>query len=185
LTELDQSVRAFLDQVAAPTPSCTGGTVCAVTVAAAAGLVEMSAGVSREGEVVSRAGLLRCRATELVEADARAYAAVLAARRGPERDEALVRAARPPLRIALLAEEVAELATDLATRTRPALRGDALSAATLAAGSARGAATLVRVNLAQAGAGLDDADEADRAASAAYASAAVSRPPGDPSAPHG
>ena len=46
MSELDRSVRDYLAQVASPTPSATGGNVGAITVAAAAGLVAMTARVS-------------------------------------------------------------------------------------------------------------------------------------------
>lgn len=188
--DLDRTVRDFVAEVAAPTPSCTGGTVCAVTTSAAAGLVAMCAGLSRAldraSDVATRAGALRGLAMELVAADANAYAAVLTAQRRPRDDpqratelrKELTAAAQPPLQIVRIAEETTALAADLASRTTPALRGDAISAATLAAGAARGAATLVRINLTSAGGSLDEAVEAERTAAAAerQANAAVNSP---------
>ncbi len=56
-------------------------------------------------------------------------------------------AAGPPLEIAEAAAEVAELARSVAEAGRPALRGDALAGADLAAGAARAAARLVEINV--------------------------------------
>ena len=56
-------------------------------------------------------------------------------------------AAEPPLAIAEAAAEVAELGRTVAAEGRPALRGDALAGADLAAGAARAAARLVEINV--------------------------------------
>ncbi|RCW43142.1 formiminotetrahydrofolate cyclodeaminase [Halopolyspora algeriensis] len=182
---LDTSVRDFLAEVAAPTPSATGGGVGAVTTAAAAGLVAMVARLSTSlqdsAELAAQAEGLRERAMELATADADSYAAVLAAQRRPREDpdraealrEALAAAARPPFRLALLASEIADLAADLAERGKPVLRGDAVTATTLAAAAARSSAVLVRTNLTAAGHSLEHADSADAAAAAAQRSSAT------------
>ncbi|MBA8825906.1 formiminotetrahydrofolate cyclodeaminase [Saccharopolyspora lacisalsi] len=179
----DQPLREFLDEVAEPTPSVTGGGVNAVTSAAAAGLVAMTARLSPDLDdsdaLAARAERLRERAGELAVADSESYAAVLAAGRRDRQDadraaalcDALAEAAEPPLRLALLASDIAEMAADIATRIASALRGDAVTAATLAHGASRAAAALVRVNLASAGLPLDRAHEAAAAADSAERSA--------------
>lgn len=172
----DQPVRDFLAEVAAPTPSVTSGSVGAVTSAAAAGLVAMTARLSPTLEdaedLTARADHLRERAGELATADSQAYAAVFAAQRRDRQDadraaalrDALAEAADPPLRLALLAAEIAAMAADLTARITSSLRGDTITAATLAAGVAQGSATLVRINLTSAGFPLDRAHEAEAAA---------------------
>ena len=175
MTDLDASVRGFLDEVAAPTPSATGGVVGAVTVASAAGLAAMTARLIRSSSRAARAEALRQRATELAVADSEAYQAVLAAQRRSGEDparaeavrEALAGAAGPPAKLAEVAAEVAALAAELAGDATPALRGDVRTAATLAAACARSAAELARINLTSAGADLAAADEADRHATEA------------------
>ena len=104
-------------------------------------------------------GLLH-RAAPLAQADADAYGDVLAAIRAPRqpagrpREErvsaALARATEVPLEVAGLADRVAALAADIAGRGNPAVRGDALTAARLAAAAAQAAAALVQINLAGA-----------------------------------
>ena len=166
---LDRTLRQFLDEVAAPAPTATGGGVGAVTAASAAGLVTMTARLSPAlddaGELAARAEELRSTLTGLAEQDQRSYDAVLAAQRrdsgDPERGralrEALRGAARPPLRVARAGAEVSTLAADLAGRTKRSLRGDAVTACALAAASARSAAALAQGNLAAA-AKLDEPD---------------------------
>lgn len=180
---LDGSVREFLDEVATPTPTVTGGAVNAVTAASAAGLVSMVARLSSampDAEtIVASVDDLRAKAVKLAETDSQAYAPVLAARRrstdDPERNSALrvayVEAAQPPLRLAELAAELAEIAADVAARGKKSLRGDAVTAATLAAGAARASTSLARVNLAAAGQNWNN----DTAATVAERHAATSR----------
>ncbi|GAB2664008.1 hypothetical protein GCM10027271_23540 [Saccharopolyspora gloriosae] len=175
MTDLGVSVRDFLDEVAAPTPSATGGVVGAVTAAAAAGLLAMTARLRRDPTRAAQAEALRQRATELAGADSDAYREVLAAQRRDRDDPgrsaalaaALVGAAGPPAALAALAEQVAALAAEVAAEATPALRGDAHTAAALAAACARGAAILARINLTAAGADPGAADEADAHAAAA------------------
>jgi formiminotetrahydrofolate cyclodeaminase len=75
---------------------------------------------------------------------------------------------------------VAALAADVADRGNPAVRGDALAAAQLAAAAAQTAAALVQINLA----GMPDdprpARAADLAAHAARLAAQAARLPGSP-----
>ena len=157
---LDQQARDFLDQLAARTPAPGGGGAAAVTVAMAAGLVAMAARFSATqlpaaSDLADQADELRRRAADLADLDARAYAAVLDARRLPggngqrrERTrEALLAAAVVPAEIAEIGARVAAMAARLAEAGNPNLRGDAVTGAVLAAASARSAACLVGINV--------------------------------------
>jgi formiminotetrahydrofolate cyclodeaminase len=149
----EKTLAGFLDEVGAKTSAPGGGAVAAVAVSLAAALAEMAAQFSgkqwdRADEAVTSARELRTRAMPLAEADAEAYAAVIAARGTPDYDEALSRAADVPLAVAQAAAEVAELAAELAASGNPNLRGDASTAALLAESAARAAANLVEINLA-------------------------------------
>jgi formiminotetrahydrofolate cyclodeaminase len=135
--------------------------------------------------------LLR-RAAPLAQADADAYAGVLAALRAPgqpdgrQREEqvsaALTRASEVPLEVAELGGRVAALAADIADRGNPAVRGDALAAAQLAAAAARTAAALVHINLAETPDDPGPARAAQWAADAARLAAQAARLPGGHSA---
>jgi formiminotetrahydrofolate cyclodeaminase len=161
---LQEPVERFLDRIASAEPAPAGGSVVAVAVAMAAGLVAMAArlahGWPKANEVVERAEALRSRMATLALADEDAYARVTEALRlppaSPSRDAelaaALSGAADVPLAVAEAATEVALLATLVAQEGNERLRGDALIAAELAEAGARGAAELVAINLA----GLDD-----------------------------
>jgi len=163
-SSLQDPVERFLDRIASAEPAPAGGTVAAVAVAMAAGLVAMAARLAHEwpkaGEVVERAETLRSRLTTLALADEDAYAKVMEALRlppaSPSRDAevaaALSGAADVPLAIAEAAAEVAVVAALVAQEGNDRLRGDAVVAAELAGAGARGAAQLVAINLA----GLDD-----------------------------
>jgi formiminotetrahydrofolate cyclodeaminase len=158
---LDQPVRDFLDEIAAAGTTPAGGSVAALVSACAAALlakIARASGSWPEGAGVAAQGdSLRERATELVQAVAEEYEAALRARTdeseeaGPRRDFALgqayARAAEPPLQIVRLAADVAQLAVVVAANADPALRADAVTAASLAAGAASAAAELVAVNL--------------------------------------
>jgi formiminotetrahydrofolate cyclodeaminase len=161
---LDQPVRGFLDQLAARTPTPGGGGAAAVTGALAAGLVAMAARFSATlpgaGDLADQADELRVRVASLADLDARAYAAVLAALRGPgeadprreaereaQRRKALLGAALVPLEIAEIGARVAAMAVQVAEAGNQNLRGDAVTGAVLAAASARSAACLVDINV--------------------------------------
>ena len=120
--------------------------MAAVVAAFAAALTEMAARYAADEEVATRAAALRARFLELASEDAEAYAAVLGAK-GEERQQALSRAADVPLELAESAVEIAELANRLAAEGNPTLRGDAMTAALLAAAATKAAANLVEINL--------------------------------------
>jgi formiminotetrahydrofolate cyclodeaminase len=188
---LELRLHEFLDEVASEGHTPGGGSVAAVATAAAAGLLAKVArasgdGWTEAGAIVAQAESLRARAIPLAEADAEEYEAALRAgaesggESGERRDftlgRAFARAAEPPLRIAEVATDVANLALLVVRNGEPSLRADAATAAALAAAAARGAAELVAVNL-TASAGDERvlqaarlADEAARAAESAFAS---------------
>jgi formiminotetrahydrofolate cyclodeaminase len=180
----DISLREFLAEVAAPTPAWSAGGVLAVTAAASAGLVAMSARLSKDldgaEERADEADRLATRAMELATADSEAYRAVLTAQRAPatEADRkanisaALADAAQPPLELARVGERIARLAVAVAALGEPVTRGDVISAALLGASSARSAAVLVRINLTSSGRPDDTRIEEAFAAAAAADNAA-------------
>jgi formiminotetrahydrofolate cyclodeaminase len=149
----DRPLAALLGEIAAATPAPGGGSTAAVACALAAALVEMSAGPPHE-----RAAALQARALELADEDLSSFAPVLEAQRLPAGDEtrservraALSAASETPLAIAAVGCEVAELAAEVARAGRPALEGDAATAALLAEAATRAAARLVELNLARA-----------------------------------
>jgi formiminotetrahydrofolate cyclodeaminase len=158
---LDLTVAELLDELAAPGPP-GGGSALGFTVAIAASVVAMAARASTEswgaaGGVAAQAEALRARAAPLAQLDAEIYDEALAVREGAAalpaetRDwkigRAFAAAAELPLEIARTATDVAELAADVAVRGDSRVRADAVAAATLAAAAARGAVTLVAVNL--------------------------------------
>jgi formiminotetrahydrofolate cyclodeaminase len=125
-------------------------------------------------DALARAGQLRRRALELAEIELHAYEPVLEALRLPRDDpdrsrrvaEAQSEASRPPLEVAGVAAEVAELAAHIARAGNPNLAGDAIASALLAEAAAQAAARLVAINLGH-GAMVDEAREcAERAAAA-------------------
>lgn len=171
---LDLSVRELLDAVASRTSAPGGGAVAALSTALAAALTGMAArfAAPEEGPSAAEADELRERAAVLLDADAAAYGAFLAALRRPRddpgREQAVDatrdRAAAVPGEIAAIAAAVSELAAPLAAGGNPNLRGDAVAAVLLAAAAAGTAAQLVAVNV-----GADPRTELARAHAAAAA----------------
>jgi formiminotetrahydrofolate cyclodeaminase len=148
-----------------------GGWVAGTAAALAAGAV---AAAAREGTWDEAAGssaqalALGARARRLADADAGAYAAatVALAERGQVGaavlGRALEEAAARPLELADAAADVATLAAEVADRTVPERRPDAVCGALIAAAAARAAAHLVHVNLA-VGPGDPRGDQAEAA----------------------
>ncbi|MGH3900194.1 MAG: cyclodeaminase/cyclohydrolase family protein [Pseudonocardiaceae bacterium] len=185
---LDCSVGDLLDRFAAKLSAPGGGAAAAITAAMAAGLLGMTARFST-GQLIDSAGRaahadrVRDQVAALAERDAEAYQAVLSAfalPREPDPDvrrrqirRALERAARVPTEIAEAASGIATEAVELAQRGNCNLRGDAFTAATLAAAAARSAAELVRLNVDLGDLGGDLADRAARAADVAADAVAV------------
>jgi len=171
----------LLDEIASGKPAPGGGSVAAIVVAMAAGLVTMAARLSQDewpgaAAVVERSEDIRARVAPLAAADAAAFEEVLIALRLPRHleeevreaalDNALVRAAEVPLQVAREAAEIAELGAVVAERGNPRLRGEAVSGSLLAASAGRAAANLVAMNR-----GADQGDERIGQARALVASA--------------
>jgi formiminotetrahydrofolate cyclodeaminase len=177
------SVQGLLDELASESPAPAGGSAAAVGVAMAAALVEMGARRSPGWEdaigVAAQARAIRRRVVPLVQADADAYVASLAALASIEdapglgRDEAiasaLAGAADVALEIARAGTDTAFLAELVADRGEPSGRDDAQAAAVLAEAGTRVAAALVAANLITA----EGDDRETTAASFARSAAAV------------
>jgi len=166
----DLPVHALLERLGSSDPVPGGGSAAALSAAMGAALVamvaELTIGRPDSSEVVAtiaelRAGALDRRATllELAEDDATAYDAVVRARRMPKGSEperaaratalssAMVAAAEVPLRTAVVAAEVIDLAQRIAPIGNRNAVSDAGVAALLAAAGLRGALLNVRINL--------------------------------------
>jgi formiminotetrahydrofolate cyclodeaminase len=148
---LDDSLRSFLDRLAAQEPGPRGGSAAALTAAMAASIslvcAERSPG---SGGIAVEAGALRKRAEALAIIDAEAYAQYLEAvelHDDAALGAALEHAADAPLQIAEVASDTAQLAAGLAEHCEPALQADAVAASLLAEAAARAAGNLVAVNL--------------------------------------
>lgn len=183
----DLSLDALLEELAAPRAVPAGGSALAAALAGAAAVVQMAARLSAESwpdavGVAAQAESLRERAAFLVDEDAEVFRRALDARKtSPDADpspeqrdfalgQALVAAAEPPLQLARLAADVAELSAAVAERGEPRVHADVAAAAALAAGVAHGARELVAVNL-TATPGDPRVEEATRLAAAAAATA--------------
>ena len=182
---LDMPVGGFLDALSAATPDPGGGGVAAIAVALGASLCAMTAGLSARqlptaGDLAERARQLRDRAAPLAQADGEAYRAVLAALRAkdtapgtssqgpPPLAPALSAACTVPMEVAEIGAEVAAVAAAIAAGGNPNVRGDAVTAALLAAAGSRAAAALVRIN-------LTGAEDDDRPARAEHLAAGAAR----------
>ncbi|WP_051580976.1 cyclodeaminase/cyclohydrolase family protein [Pseudonocardia acaciae] len=170
----DVTVGEFLGELAARRPAPSGGAAAALTLAMAAGLTAMAARFSRSDELAALAGRadeLRARALALADADAAAYAEVLAAGRDrTARGEAMRAATEVPLEMARHGAEVAKLAARLAAEGNQNLAGDARTAVLLAEAGVRAAAELVGINVRHGeldGAAIADARAYVRAAQSA------------------
>jgi methenyltetrahydrofolate cyclohydrolase len=144
-------VRELLDELGAVTPAPGGGSAAAWAAALAAALVEMAAGFADDEDSRARAHALRDQALALAEEERGTYGRVLDARRRGDEGaaaDALSQAADPPLAIARVGAEVAELGAAVARAGKEALKGDALTGVELAGAACRAAARLVEINLA-------------------------------------
>jgi formiminotetrahydrofolate cyclodeaminase len=159
----DETVEAFLGQLAARVPAPGGGATAALHAAQAAALVAMVArysnGARYDADLMARilteADGVWDEALALAEADAEAFGAVSAAYQLPkETDEqlqarsaaiaaALVGAARPPADVIRAARRLVELAEEL----QPAGNRNVITDVAAAAEAARAAAVTARVNI--------------------------------------
>jgi methenyltetrahydrofolate cyclohydrolase len=151
---------ALWERVAEGSQGMGAGAVAAATAATAASLVEMVARASvdmwpQAADVAGEAHALRMWATQLAQVNMDTYSnakeALASAYAGQGETDSLKDtlgvAMEVPLRIAELADDVAELANRTAQSGDYDLRPDAAAAAVLAAASARAAAHLVTINL--------------------------------------
>ena len=177
---------ALLEELAAPREVPGAGSALAVALATAAAVVQMAARLSPDSwadaaGVGAQAEALLNRATALVDEDADAYRRALEARaaadetaRPEQRDWTLgqitAAAAEPPLAIARLAADLAELCAAAGARVEPRVHADVAAAVALAVAVARGARELVAANLTALTGDLR-VEEADRLVAAAESAA--------------
>jgi len=159
----DQTIEAFLGELAARVPAPGGGATAALHAAQAAALLAMVARYSDGprydaefmGGLVTRADQLRDEALALAEADAAAFGAVADAYRLPKDTdeekqarsaavaEAVAGAAGPPASVVRLARVL----TDMAEELLPAGNRNVITDVAAAAEAARAAAVTARVNI--------------------------------------
>jgi methenyltetrahydrofolate cyclohydrolase len=166
----DLATTTLLERLSSSDPAPGGGSAAALAAAMGASLVAMVAALTSGrpayaeheavvAELAARAIDARDRLVELAEEDAVGYAAVVQARRMPKETDsqrearttaintAMANAAAVPLRAALVAAEVLELAERIAPIGNRNAVSDAGVAAQLAAAGVRGAILNVRINL--------------------------------------
>jgi methenyltetrahydrofolate cyclohydrolase len=163
----DQTIGAFLDQLAARVPAPGGGATAALHVAQSAALLAMVARYSDSsrydaalmGRIVADADELRGEALILAEADAEAFRAVSDAYRRPRESageqaarsaaiaEALAGAARPPAGVIRVALTLTGMAEELLSAGNPNMITDVAAAAEAARAAAVTARAFVEVNL--------------------------------------
>ncbi|HUJ56551.1 MAG TPA: cyclodeaminase/cyclohydrolase family protein [Gaiellaceae bacterium] len=154
------TVARFLEELSSGAATPGGGCAAALSGALAAGLVAMVArNTGGLDEIVAEADGLRCELEELVDADAAAFGAVMAAFRLPketveqktERSAAIQAgykaAVEAPLLVCRRALRVLELAGSVAELGNPNAISDVGVAALLAASALEGAALNVEINL--------------------------------------
>lgn len=160
---LERTVHDFLAGLASADPTPGGGSASALAAAEGAALVAMVARLSQRdtpeaAAAVERAERLRTELAELVDADARAFEAVMTAYRLPKAtseeqvrrreavQQALLAASEVPLQVIARAVEVLAAAGDLVARANPNAISDLGVAAVLAEASAAGAGLNVMIN---------------------------------------
>ena len=160
-----EPIGRYLRDLGSAAPAPGGGSAAALAAALGAALVAMTCRVTAKhvgatppviplGELADEADGLRRRLTALADDDARAYSAVIAARRlgAPSREaaveDALKRATEVPERLATQCRDVLALAELVAPGARPSTLGDLGVAAVLARGALHAAALTARMNLA-------------------------------------
>jgi len=163
----DDTIAAFLDQLAARVPAPGGGATAALHAAQAAALLAMVARYSDGpkydaglmNRIVTEADELREDALALAEADADAFGAVAGAYRLPRTTEeekaarsasissALAGAARPPADVVRTALELVSLAEDLWPAGNRTVITDVAAAAEAARAAAVTAGLIIEVNL--------------------------------------
>lgn len=157
---------AFLDAVAANTPTPGGGSVAALAGALGAALAQMVAGLTagrkkyanvddEANRILERAGELRAQLTNAIDEDAASFTAVMAAWRdktveGKAKEDAIeaatIHAGEVPLRVAQLSREVAQLALTIAQVGNVNAVSDAAAGVLLARAAVEVAALNVKIN---------------------------------------
>lgn len=161
---LERTVHEFLAGLASADPTPGGGSASALAAAQGAALVAMVARLSprdapeSSAGAVERADRLRTVLADLVEADAQAFDAVMAAYRLPRAtpeeqarrreavQRALIAASEVPLQVSAHAVEVLQTAAGLVDRANPSTISDLGVAALLAEAGASGAGFNVMIN---------------------------------------
>ena len=161
---LERTVHEFLAGLASADPTPGGGSASALAAAQGAALVAMVARLSPRDApeaaagAVERADRLRTVLADLVEADAQAFDAVMAAYRLPKAtpeeqarrreavQRALIAASEVPLQVSAHAVEVLQTAAGLVDRANPSTISDLGVAALLAEAGASGAEFNVVIN---------------------------------------
>lgn len=153
----DLPARVFAERVASCAPTPGGGSVAAIAGALGAALISMVCRLSlpmheEAGEelhaVLSIAEAARSKLINLVEEDAQAYNAVIAARaKREELQAALEHATLVPLEVAKECLRLLEMAKQTAEEGNPNALSDVGVAALMAFAGARGAAYNVKINL--------------------------------------
>lgn len=167
----DDTVEEFLARVAAPTPTPGGGSVSALAGALSAALSRMVAGLARGkkgyeaverelAEIEARGEAIQARLAHLVDEDAAAYDAVIAAMRMPRSSDpekaarvsamqaAYRKATEIPLETMERCVEALELAEAAAKKGNRGATTDAAVAVLLAESAVRGASLNCAINLA-------------------------------------
>jgi len=161
-----QSLDGWIDELAGGSPVPGGGSAAALAGALGAALVAMVARLTvgrkayaavepRAQEILAEGDRLRGELRSLVDEDAASYTRVSEAYKIPKDnparvkaiDEGLLGAARVPLRVATLADQVRRLAAELAGIGNKNARSDAKVAEGLARAAITGALENVRVNV--------------------------------------
>jgi len=142
-TQLSSSLASPAAEPAAGIALCTTGAIAAALITKACAL-SPDAGLEAE---LARANDLRAELLATAERDVAAFHAVIEARRtGGDEREAWNVAGLVLRDAAALLAETHFLADDVAKRCRPALRGEPLAAALLAAGAERAALALAEID---------------------------------------
>lgn len=167
----DDTVEEFLARVAAPTPTPGGGSVSALAGALSTALSRMVAGLARGkkgyeaverelAEIEARGTAIQARLEDLVDEDAAAYGAVIAAMRMPKSSDpekaarvsamqaAYRKATEIPLETMERCVEALELAEAAAKKGSRGATTDAAVAVLLAESAVRGASLNCAINLA-------------------------------------
>lgn len=155
--ERDQTpgIELLAAAIAAPFPSPAAGAAVGAVTALAAALVEKACALTVAGALAAEgasAGAMRAAALWFAETDEEQFAGIARARRADDDvAEAWAAAARVPLGLAEVCDELARLALSVAERVNQNLRGEIDSAILLARAAGLAAARLAEIDLGEAG----------------------------------